>query len=248
MRLGWRNYLWGGLLLTLGLFLGGADGEGCGGKGVFESLAEDDTKEAKVETAKMALDDGDYDLAIATMASLCGATNAPTCEPELISLYASAYAGKAGLNVFDLISGAGSQSGGSGSGFTLFSKHFATRSDAASENMHIARDMLAAMPRTADEGLQLALVATSDFVLSLGLLTDGYDSTTGRPETLPQLPADLSDVQDILPVVQTDLTLMSTGLQESGLSENVAEDINQILAQLSSTSPAAVVTFLTNIQ
>ncbi len=95
MRFNLRMVAWIGFLLTTALFLGGADGHGCG---------DDSTKEAKIEKARIDLDKGNYADAVDTLKELCG-TNlaAPTCDPEIVSLYASAYSGKAGLDVFNLI-------------------------------------------------------------------------------------------------------------------------------------------------
>lgn len=72
MRFNLRTVVWIGFLLSTGLFLGGAEGQGCGGKSVFESMADDSTDEAKLEKAKIALDDGEFADAVEILADLCG--------------------------------------------------------------------------------------------------------------------------------------------------------------------------------
>ena len=62
-------------------------------------LADKTSKEAKVEEAKMALDDGNYDKVISSLSSYESSADAETS-----GLLASAYMGKAGLDVTNMIS------------------------------------------------------------------------------------------------------------------------------------------------
>ncbi|MDC4222667.1 MAG: hypothetical protein MPW15_00060 [Candidatus Manganitrophus sp.] len=127
MRFNLRTVVWIGFLLSTGLFLGGAEGQGCGGKSVFESMADDSTDEAKLEKAKIALDDGEFADAVEILADLCGTDlTAPSCDPEVVSLYASAYAGRAGLAVFDLVKEAVDQEVSDNGSYALFSAHFSS--------------------------------------------------------------------------------------------------------------------------
>lgn len=253
MQLHWKNYLWAGLLLTTALFLGGADGSGCGGKNVFESQSDDNTQEAKIEKARIAIDQKEYTDAIQTLEEFCGTDfAAPACDPEITSLYASAYAGRAGLNIFQLVSEGAGRPAGSDSSFTLFSSHYAASTPADLSDMDRALALLQSIPlsapRTPDQGLQLAVTATSHLVMTLGGLTNGYDPVTGKPNALPG-PSNASQVVAAVPVVQSDVGLMGTGLAESGIaSERIGSHISAIQSRLANADPAAITAFLGSIQ
>jgi hypothetical protein len=61
---------------------------------MLESLADDSSKEADIEAAKIALDDGNYDSAISALSSYKGSS-----DPEVAGILSSAYMGKAGLDL-----------------------------------------------------------------------------------------------------------------------------------------------------
>ncbi|MBI3804451.1 MAG: hypothetical protein HY282_11890 [Nitrospirae bacterium] len=248
MQFDWKKMIWIGILLAAPLFLGGANGEGCGGKSVLENLGDDSTKEAKVEKARIALDDRDFATAIETLQELCGTSlTAPTCDPEIVSLYASAYAGRAGLDVFDLIKEGANQPAASGAtSYTLFSKHFSSPTAANVSDIGAAVSLLTSIPsRTPDQGLQLAIASTSDLVIFLGSLTGGYNTTTGKPNALPAV----SSVNAAaLSRVLADVGDMDTGLTEANIgNDNISGHIQQIQQSLSGGSATTVVTFLGGI-
>lgn len=253
MQLRLKNYLWAGFLLATALFLGGADGSGCGGKSIFESMSDDNTTEAKIEKARIAIDKKEFADAIQTLEGLCGTVlTAPTCNPEITSLYASAYAGRAGLDVFQLISEGAGRPGGSSASFTLFSSHYAASTPSDLSDMDKALTLLQAIPlstpRTPDQGLQLAVTATSHLVMTLGGLTNGYDPVTGKPNTLPG-PSNASQVAASVSPVQSDVALMQTGLDESGIAgEKIGSQITQIKGPLATPSPTAITDFLGSLQ
>lgn len=245
MRFNLRTVVWIGFLLGTGLFLGGAEGQGCGGESVFESMADDGTDEAKLEKARIALDEGAFADAVELLEDLCGTdVTAPTCESEIVSLYASAFAGRAGLDVFDLIQEAADQPATSGpTSYTLFSKHFSSPDSADVSDMSAAVSLLTSISsRTPDQGLQLAVVSTVDLVVFLGSLTGGYDPTTGKPITPPS-------VSDITPGavsrVLNDVGGMDTGLTEANIADqNISGHIGQIQQSLSGGDAATIVNFL----
>lgn len=250
MQFDWKKMIWIGFLLAAPLFLGGANGEGCGGKSVLESMGDDSTEAARIEKARMALDDGDYDAAVETLKELCGTTlTAPTCNPQIVSLYASAYSGRAGLDVFSLIKEAANQQASTGAAsFALFSKHFAAV-DPTGRNvvdMGNAVTLLNSIPsRTPDQGLQLALVSTGDLVVFLGSLTGGYNPTTGKPIGLPAVSA---ITPGSVSRVSGDVGDMGTGLAEAAIgNENVSGHIQKIQQALSGGNATTVVTFLGSI-
>src|SRR5438105_3045029 len=160
MRVGhadWSDKIWLGLFLGAALFLGACAGD-------------DNTTEAKIEKAKIALDKGDYTTAVSTLQGLCGVNlAAPTCNSELISLYASAFSGRAGLDVFALMEEAATKTVAANSSYALFSTHFSNPTAGDAGDMNSAVTLLVSIPvRTPAQGLQLALVSTSDLVVSLG--------------------------------------------------------------------------------
>ncbi|MCL0096784.1 hypothetical protein M1N66_04175 [Thermodesulfovibrionales bacterium] len=71
---------------------------GCGN--ALEWAADDDSREARLETARMALDDGNYAEARHILYEL---NNRYPNDPEVSELLSNAYAGKAGLDTFALL-------------------------------------------------------------------------------------------------------------------------------------------------
>ncbi len=61
---------------------------------MLEPLADDSSKEANIEDAKMALDDGNYDSAVSALSSYRDSS-----DPEVAGILSSAYMGKAGLDL-----------------------------------------------------------------------------------------------------------------------------------------------------
>ncbi|MEA2102608.1 MAG: hypothetical protein U9P80_08575, partial [Thermodesulfobacteriota bacterium] len=80
---------------------------------MLESLGDDSSREANLEEAQMALDDGNYDEAISILAPGYN-PNAP--DPVVARVLASAYMGKAGIDLTYLIENAGN-SGSDGGAF-----------------------------------------------------------------------------------------------------------------------------------
>jgi hypothetical protein len=249
MQFNLRTVVWIGFLLGTGLFLGGAEGQGCGGKSVFESMADDGTDEAKLEKARIALDEGAFADAVEILTDLCGTdVTAPTCDPEVVSLYASAFAGRAGLDMIDLIrEGADQQATSGTTSYTLFSKHFDNPSEADVNDMSAAVSLLTSIAsRTPGQGLQLAVVSTVDLVVFLGSLTGGYDPTTGKPNTIPDVSAiTLGAVSRVL----ADIGNMGTGLTEAGIDQNESDisDHIQLIRGALGGDASSIVTFLGNL-
>lgn len=252
MRFNLRTVVWIGFLLSTGLFLGGAEGQGCGGKSVFESMADDGTEEAKLEKAKIALDEGAFTDAVELLADLCGTDlTAPGCEPEVVSLYASAFAGRSGLDIFDLIQEAADRTVAPGSSYTLFSSHFSSPDSADLSDMNSAVLLLLSLPvRTPDQGLQLAVATIVDLVVVLGSETGGY-GTDGRPVSVPtaaELDLSVFEGLTLISRVTRDVNSMNTGLDEAGIgNENISGHIREIQTQLAGANSAAVANFLNSI-
>lgn len=256
MRFNLRTVVWIGFLLGAGLFLGGADGQGCGGKSFFKSMADDGTKEAKLEAARIALDEGKFGDAVDILEELCGAdVTSPSCDPEVVSLYASAFAGRAGLDVFDLIQGAADQPATTGeSSFAFFARRFAAPSAADVSDMNSAVRLLtstALSARTPDQGLQLAVATVVDLVVLLGSKTNGY-GPDGRPNQIPTVEELNLTVLQGLTLIQRvfrDVNSMNVGLGEANIGdENISGHISRIQERLDIvTDAAAVQDFLSDL-
>ncbi|MDY7030396.1 MAG: hypothetical protein SVY10_00635 [Thermodesulfobacteriota bacterium] len=67
---------------------------------IFESFSDDDTKQAKLEEARIALDDEDYEKALALLEDL------DQCDPDVATYLSSAYMGMANFNALDLVTNA----------------------------------------------------------------------------------------------------------------------------------------------
>jgi hypothetical protein len=231
IRHGWRAFSIGLFALTVGA---------CGDQNLFESLADDDATAAQIEAAKIAIDDGNFNEAIAILQGLCGtSTTAPTCDAETASLLASAFAGRAGVNVFDLIE----NSVDVGSGTTLsslstFSLLLSAPTPADKSDMHNAVEILAGLANpTANQNLQMAIYAMADAVVTVGVdLTNGFNPSTGFPNTVPPNGAAVEAVnatEGTLLQVADDLDLALDGLAGAGLeNEDLRDDIELLEAEI----------------
>jgi len=246
----WLTVVWAGALAAALL--------GCGDANLFDGLSED-TSAARVEAAKIAIDDGRFSEAIAILEGLCGAdTAAPTCDDETATLLAAAYAGRGGLNTFDLIPNVvNTNSGSAAGGFASFSTLFLAPTADQKNDMHVAVAILSNLSNpSSDQSLQLAIVAMTDIVITLGVdLTGGFQPNTGLPNNRP----DLSTVQSAETADQTvtrtseDLALVVQGVNGTGLvNEDVIDDINQVRSTMDvnhdgTVSPAEVQAFVFNL-
>jgi hypothetical protein len=208
----------------------------CGDQNLFDGMADDNTTTAEVESAKIAIDNGDFDAAIAILQGLCGTnSSAPTCDGETAILLASAFAGRAGVNVFDLVENSvAAVSGSTLSSLSTFSTLLPLPSASDKSDLHNAVTILVSLSSpTANQNLQMAIYAMADAVVTVGVdLTDGFNSTTGFPNTVPP---DAATVQVVdaaygtLLQVANDLDLAIQGLDASGLgNEDLKNDIEAL--------------------
>ena len=212
----------------------------CGDQNLFDSLSNDNTTAAKVESAKIAIDDGKFTQAIGILQELCGTdVSAPACDAETASLLASAYAGRAGVNVFDLIENSGGVlSGMTTSSLSTFSTLLSAPTDDDKSDLHDAVTILEGLSNpTANQNLQMAIYAMADAVVTVGVdLTDGYNSSSGRPNTVPLTiqPIEAAEASEgTLSQVASDLELAIEGLDGAGLgNENLKNDIENLRDQI----------------
>lgn len=211
---------------------------GCGDSNIFDSMADDSTSEAKLEEAQIALDKGDYSTAVDILLGLCGlsaedpASGAQTCDNDTISLLASAYIGRAGLDLIELIESAETSTGSQT--FTEFSNILVLTN---AEDMQNAVDLLDSLgsARTPEQSLQMAVAATADVILDIGGITDGFDPTTGLPDTIPSVtdPATIDAANEIT----GNISLILEGIGGSGIADaDMSADITTIQRSLSDPS------------
>jgi hypothetical protein len=141
-----RNIL---LIVTL-LFLVGCKGN------LLESLSDDSSREARIEDARMALNDGEYQRAI----DILGPGYDPdTADPDTSRILASAYMGKAGIDLTYLIQNAP----GSSSSFDII---------ASALSLHVVDSPQAESALSVEESLSssaryIDTAAIDDFIASL---------------------------------------------------------------------------------
>lgn len=235
--------------LFLSALLLGLVSMGCGDSNIFDSMADDSTSEAKLEEAQIALDKGDYTTAVNVLLDLCGlsaedpTSGTPTCDTSTISLLASAYMGRAGLDLINIIKTAEDTSNQGQTGtqdtFSEFSTILQTLNE---QDMQNAVELLEGLgdARTTDQNLQMAVAAAADTVLIImnipGLV---LDPTTGIPTTLP----DDTDIADAANEItnNNNISLILDGVAGSGLAdEDLTNDINTIQTDIAGLNDTTV--------
>jgi hypothetical protein len=223
------NILWSRalFLIIMILVLGGATG--CG-ENIFENLADNGGIANKIESARIALDSRDYAAAIAILQEICGTNlSSPSCDAETRALLASAYSGHAGLDAINLINKA---STGSITSFASFSTLLPSPTASNKSDINNAVTLLSGISsRTADQNLQLAVVAAADIVVTVGVdLTNGFNNS-GQPNQTPNLAAvnNAETNSGTVTRVSNDLSLMVQGVNGSGLvNKDIINDINNL--------------------
>lgn len=236
------------------LFLVYSMSVGCSNSNIFEGLTDDNTKGAKLEEAQIALDKGDFTAAINTLLDLCGlsaqdpTSGTTTCDNDTRALLASAYLGRAGLDVIKIIDTAvntantGTQ--GSIDTFTEFSKLLLNGKETDTHNAAIILSNI--QNKTPDQNLQMAVAATADTVLIIKDVA-GIDPTTGVPIKLPST----SEISTTASAITTNMPLITGGITGSGIvSANLTADINTIQTNISGADqvvqPTELQTYICN--
>lgn len=209
---------------------------GC--ENIFEDMADDSTEEARLEEARMALDKGDYTTAVNIFLDLCGLSAAdptsgtPTCDNATISLLASAYMGRAGLDLIKIIDTA-AQTGSTGPNgtFVEFSQLLLAGNET---DMHNALVILNNIPgKTPDQNLQMAVAAAADtLMIIMGVPGVNIDPATGLPTTVPVSANFDSAAQTI--TNNKNISLISAGIDGSGIvNADLTNDIKTIQSNIS---------------
>lgn len=173
------------VILVLGVLVGACDN-------AFEGFADKDSKEAKLEEARIAQDQGDFATAVPLLETLHAEYPGDT---EISRSLASALSGRAGLNFFDLVA----------------------QAQAAQDTVGntTIRQLVAAFPHpVTDNNL-------SDVSRSIGLLV-GISSTSGNPNDYYSLALSYSTQAILIILKDTDMdgngvpeTFTPSGLSDS---------------------------------
>ncbi len=215
---------------------------GCGDSNIFEDMANDNTREAKLEEAQIALDKADYTKAIEIFLDLCGLDPANptsnfdnrTCDNSTISLLASAYMGKAGIDLINIIENT-DNSTGQQDVFAAFSGILIKENE---EDLGNAVALLSSLQgRTEEEDLQMAVAAAADTVLTIMNIPGLELNQEGIPTTLPvtsEINAAATEITD-----SNDISLIIDGVAGSGITdENLTQGIDTLQTSISGTDTA----------
>lgn len=218
---------------------------GCGGN-LFEGMADDDTEEAKMEAAKIALDKGDYAEAVSLLEELCGTDTANlTCDDTAKADLASAYMATAtGLDVLQLIAKAEEAAADPTGSFTTVSTLLPIEdinrcvSDPASctiqTDLEKAIEILDGLlpdtvpadptPEQKNQYLQLATASAVNVAVTIGIVSGGLDPDTGLPNNPP------SSINSAYVIsVSEDISNIVLGLEGADIvSTSLSEDISAI--------------------
>ncbi|HLF85549.1 MAG TPA: hypothetical protein VI584_00545 [Nitrospiria bacterium] len=232
---------------------------GCGDSNIFDSMADDSTSEAKLEEGQIALDTGDYTKAIDIFSDLCGLDPADpasnldnrTCDNSTVSLLASAYMGRSGLDLIALIDAAANSgqttqvtlANAAETGqtedqqsFTQFSTLFLDPNSNEAD-MQNAVAILAGIDISSadeDQSLLLAVAAAADTIMIIRdtIEIENFDPDTGLPTTVPSAGALVNAANEITP----NIPLIIEGITGSGIADaDLIADIDAIQEAIAGT-------------
>lgn len=231
---------------------------GCGDSNIFDSMADDSSSEAKLEEGQIALDTGDYTKAIDIFSDLCGLDPADpassldnrTCDNSTVTLLASAFMGRSGLDLIKLIDAAADsgqtktqQTSANAAeavqtedqqSFTQFSTLFLDP-NSNEQDMQNAVAILAGIDiSTADQSLLLAVAAAADTIMIIRdtIEIENFDQDTGLPTTVPSAGALVNAANEITP----NIPLIIEGITGSGIADaDLIADIDAIQTSIAGT-------------
>ena len=154
---------------------------GCGSN-MLEFAADKNSGAAKREAAQIFIDSGDYDAAIAVLASIC--PNLSCAGDDDAQQFAAAYMGAAGLDVLNLVKQADQNSGSSAQGadFTAVSGLLPAITAANFTKIDSAVTLLSNIGnKTDDQLLQLSIAQLTAAVIAVGQAGGGGFDSDGIP-------------------------------------------------------------------
>ncbi|MCI0526421.1 MAG: hypothetical protein L0Y56_03075 [Nitrospira sp.] len=225
-----RWAVWYKLLLLLGFSIGllGASGGGCGGENLFENLADDSSRQAKLEAAQLALDKGECQKAFD------GFTALQTQEPTNVDLrqdLSAALMCRAGFNVAGFIKIAADFSGGA-----IFKRISDQAVNLVSSNWQAdttqAENLLTPYQSDADVAFSLSVVSTIKATLTVLDLINYANGIVGCTVSSP-----CSITAADAAAIMSNLNSAYNSLSNAGLvGTDVASTVNQIRTDLNNMS------------
>ncbi|MBI5137764.1 MAG: hypothetical protein HZA24_10600 [Nitrospirae bacterium] len=213
-----RGFLTGLLAASLALFT-----LGCG--------ADKDSASAQLEKAMMAMDSGQYALAITYLDTLCPPPRTG-CADEILSLVADAQMGLAGVELVNLIANLNAAAAGNSAAFNSIIALFGAGAIDATDVTNLA-DSLAtlqavATPTTSTQ-LQTAVAAAAHLVASVAVAADpdGDGVYNAGAVDQPLVDAVMSD----LTVVVDSAAAVDTALG-AGSNSSLTQDLNGLIADI----------------
>jgi hypothetical protein len=198
------------------------------GCNAFESQADKNSREARLETARIAMDDGDYATAVALLEAL---GTAYPGDGEVARALAAALAGRAGLDILGLAAqAAASADNASLSAIDRFLKTLPVPvTDANIADANRAIDAWSAIASTPNDFYSLALAQ-----LTLGLLTLDRDLNPSGTGVDPALIASMSDADLVTLYTSIDDALVNLGPGKAGLEadSDVLGELGRIKADI----------------
>jgi hypothetical protein len=224
----WR--IWYKLSLLLGLSMGllGASSGGCGGESLFENVADDDSRQAKLEAAQLALDKGECQKAIDDFTAL---QNAEPTNVDLRQGLSAALMCDAGFNVAGFIKIAADFSNGD-----IFKRIADQAVNLVSLNWQAdttqAEGLLTPYQSDPDVAFSLSVISTIKATLTILDLINYASGIVGCTVSSP-CTITAADAAAIM----SDLDSAYTSLSNAGLvGTDVANTVNQIRTDLNSMS------------
>lgn len=207
---------------------------GCGDGNVLEGMADKSSDEAKQEDARIAIDNGEWQVAIDALQAKWEASG----DPEVGADLAAAYMGLAGFDALSLLENAetSAEEGSGSSEFTSISQLLPDQSPENLASMNEAVNILSSIEnRTDEEDLQLAMASVSLAILNIGVAwgvdfdADGnpIDPNTGAAEVYAAGDVDLSTAT----AVMTNISTAVVAATDAGLVGDGA-DVGNELADL----------------
>lgn len=227
------------LLLLIGLSAGllGASGGGCGGENLFEGIAEDDSRQAKIEAAQIALDKEDCQTALNLFTEAYGSN--PSGVKERIDLSA-AYVCKAGFRPTALLDVAADFKASQITDTQLFNKiadkTIVSLDSTWDDDIGEAKELLAQDPNTnppvaynnnPDAGFNLSIVVFLEGVMTVVDILNFVDGIVDCPTVTD---CQISDAT--ANAIVTSIQNASSVLSSLGISSNVGDSVNEILTDI----------------
>jgi len=206
---------------------------GCGSN-LLEFAADKNSDAATREAAQILIDSGDYDAAIALLASKC--PNLSCASDDDAQQLAAAYMGAAGLDVLDLVKQADKNSGSSAQGtdFTTVSELLPAITAANFTKIDSAVSLLSnvASP-TDDQLLQLSIAQLTAAVIAVGQAGGGGFDSSGIPNSC----SGTCDSTEANAIIATSLTTADGSITTAGAY--VATQISGAVSNVSSITALA---------